>query len=211
MMAEPFAPLRLRQGAHVLDIAWGDGGDTSPLNSIVGSTGRVERFDAAKTTTLALPFGDEVFDAVYGDGLFEHARDSHAVISEIYRVVKTAGAVMVTDADWDTIVVAGSDPELTRKVVRAYADLVPNPNAGRYHRQVLTHCGFREVDVTGQVAGMPYPQAVKTVLEPAIMQGVKTKAFSAHDGAQFLADLQMAEERREFYFAFTTFTGTGTK
>lgn len=210
-MIERYAALRLRQGAHALDIAWGRTDDTPALAALVGGTGRVESFDASKTPALSLPFGDEVFDAVHCTRVFEHASDSHAVISEIYRVVKTAGAVMVTDTDWDTIVVAGSDAELTRKVVRAYAGLLPNPNAGRYHRRVLTHCGFREVEVTGEVLGLPYPEAVKTILEPAVMHGVKAKTFSAHDGAQFLADLQMAEERREFYFAFATFTSRATK
>lgn len=43
------------------------------------------------------------------------------------------------------------------------------------------------------------------------MSAVAAKTVTAHDGARFLADLQMAEERGEFYFAFSLFIATAAK
>jgi ubiquinone/menaquinone biosynthesis C-methylase UbiE len=222
--------LNLREGAHVLDVGCGTGDDVRMLAELVGPHGRVDGVDvsAAMVRTARerglpdnahvqqaeageLPFDDETFDAVRAERVFQHLAEPQAAAKEVYRVLKRHGVAMLIDQDADTIVVAGSEKELTRRVVAAFGDGLANGNAGRQHRGILTNAGFHDVEVNGSIVSLPFPSAVMLVLESGVMNAVASKSITPHDGAQFLADLQMAEERSEFFFAFSLFIGTGVK
>jgi len=222
--------LNLREGAHVLDVGCGTGDDVRMLAELVGPHGRVDGVDVSATMVRTaqerglpdnarvqqaeasgLPFEDETFDAVRAERVFQHLADPDVAAKEVFRVLKRHGVAMLIDQDADTIVVAGSEKELTRRVVAAFGDGLANGNAGRQHRGLLTGAGFHDVEVNGSIVSLPFPSAVMLVLESGVMNAVAAKSITPHDGAQFLADLQMAEERGEFFFAFSLFIGTGVK
>ncbi|MBV9271615.1 MAG: methyltransferase domain-containing protein [Candidatus Eremiobacteraeota bacterium] len=222
--------LRLREGAQVLDVGCGRGDDVRILAELVGSNGCVHGVDVSaamvraaeerglpqnahvqQAEVTALPFEDGTFDAVRAERVFQHLTQPDAAAREIFRVLNRDGVAMLIDQDADTIVVAGSEKGLTRRVVAAFSDGLANGNAGRRHRALLTDCGFRDVEVTGNVVSLPFPSAIVLVLEAGVMNAVASKTITAHDGAQFLADLQMAEERGDFFFAFSLFISTGVK
>lgn len=200
------------------------------LGQLVGAGGRVDGIDVSnamiRTATerglpsnarvvqaavTELPFEDATFDAVRAERVFQHVKEPRAAAKEIHRVLKPGGVAMLIDQDADTIAVAGSAKDLTRRVIVAFSDSLTNGTAGRQHRGLLAECGFRDIDVTVSSVSLPFPSAVALVLEKGVMTGVATKTIPAHDGAQFLADLQMAEERGEFFFAFSLFIATGEK
>lgn len=215
---------------RVLDVGCGTGDDVRILADLVGENGRVERVDVSnamiRTATerglpanahvcqaaaTELPFEDEAFDAVRAERVFQHLFEPHVAAAEIYRVLKPGGVAMLIDQDADTIAVAGSNKDLTRRVIAAFSDSLTNGTVGRQHRGILSGAGFSEIEISGSVVSLPFPSAAALVLEKGVMSGVVAKTVTAHDGARFLADLQMAEERGEFFFAFSLFIATGVK
>lgn len=200
------------------------------LAELVGENGRVEGIDVSnamiQTATerglpanahvcqaqaTELPFENEAFDAVRAERVFQHLLEPRIAASEIYRVLKPGGVAMLIDQDADTIAVAGSKNDLTRRVIAAFSDSLMNGTAGRHLRGILVEAGFRDVEISGSVVSLPFPSAAALVLEKGVMSAVAAKTVTAHDGARFLADLQMAEERGEFYFAFSLFIATAAK
>jgi len=222
--------LRLREGAHVLDVGCAAGDDVRMLAELVGPAGHVEGVDVSRAMVriaaerglppnarireghaTELPFPNETFDAVRAERVFQHLPEPKRAVDELYRVLKAGGVAMVVDQDAETIVVAGSKKDLTRRVIRAFSDGLANGTAGRNHRGMLAHAGFHDIEVSGTVVSLPFPSAVALVLETGVMSGVASKTITPHEGAEFLADLQMAEERGEFFFAFSLFIATGVK
>ena len=219
-----YAALQLQPGMHALDVGCGTGDDVRALAEIVGADGSVTGVDFSQTMideaiargvpqnasflqapATALPFGDEAFDAARAERVFQHLEDPETAAHELHRVLKPGSIVMLIDQDWETLAVAGSGKQLTRTICNAFVDHAPNGWAGRNHRGLLTRAGFHDINVMPVPYMLPYPAAMSLILTPAVEYALKRKAISAHDGARFTADLQMAEERSEFLCAFMLF------
>lgn len=219
-----YAALQLQSGMHVLDVGCGTGDDVRALAEIVGPGGSAAGVDFSQTmideaigrgvpqnasfqqaAATALPFDGQSFDAVRSERVFQHLEEPDAAARELYRVLKPGGVAMLIDQDWETLVVAGSEKTLTRTICNAFVDHAPNGWAGRNHRGLLMRAGFRDITVMPVPYVLPYPAAMSLILTPAVEYALKQKAISAHDGAQWIADLQMAEERDEFLCAFMLF------
>ena len=118
-VGNPFALGKINQGEQVLDIGCGAGVDTilaalsvGPKGSVVGvdivpeMISRAERnlqmmdldnVDFQNTSGENLPFADDTFDAVISNGVINLIPDKEAALSEIIRVLKPAGRLMVAD------------------------------------------------------------------------------------------------------------------
>jgi ubiquinone/menaquinone biosynthesis C-methylase UbiE len=225
-----YEALHLQQGMRVLDAGCGTGDDVRALAEIVGRNGRAcgvdfsqvmideaiargvpENAEFVRASASELPYEDATFDAARSERVFQHLEHPDAAALELHRVVKPGGVVMLLDQDWETLAVAGSEKELTRKICRAFADHGANGWAGRYHRGLLTRAGFHDVVITPFPYMLPYPAAMSLILEPAVEYARSRDIVTAHEAAQFLADLQMAEEREEFVCAFTFFAATARR
>jgi ubiquinone/menaquinone biosynthesis C-methylase UbiE len=225
-----YAALQLREGAYVLDVGCGTGDDVRALAEIVGRSGRACGVDFSQVmideavkrgapanvefrqaSALELPYENETFDAARAERVFQHLEDPDSAARELYRVVKPGAVVMLIDQDWETLVVAGSEKPLTRKICQAFADHGANGWAGRNHRGVLTRAGFRDIAMQPFAYMLPYPQAMQLILEPAVEYARGRNVITAHDAAQWLADLQMAEECGAFLCAFTFFGATARR
>lgn len=114
--SDPLTPARLREfgrvvsaPARVLDAGCGTGATTSVLRRLgyraVGIELSHEALSSAAGAELplarcavdaALPFGDETFDAVYCAEVLEHLFDPGRAISELARVTRIRGHVVVS-------------------------------------------------------------------------------------------------------------------
>jgi ubiquinone/menaquinone biosynthesis C-methylase UbiE len=225
-----YGALQLQPGMRVLDVGCGTGDDVRALAEIAGEHGRACGVDFSqvmideatkrgvpknaeflRASAEQLPYGDATFDAARAERVFQHLQHPDAAAHELHRVLKPDGIVMLLDQDWETLVVAGSEKALTRKICRTFADHGANGWAGRYHRGLLTRAGFRDVAVTPFPYMLPYPAAMSLILEPAVEYARECAVITAHEAAQFFADLQMAEERAEFLCAFTFFAATARR
>lgn len=118
--------MRIFPGNTVLDMGCGPGIDTVILGSIVGETGKVFGIDhdpemvvAAESyaqaenvdgwmkhqqgSALALPFEDEMFDACRSERVFQHLPEPAEALSELIRVTKPSGWIVIVETDWSTL------------------------------------------------------------------------------------------------------------
>ena len=118
-VGNPFALGKINQGEQVLDIGCGAGVDTILAALIVGPKGSVvgvdivpemiaraennlkmmdlDNVDFQITSGENLPFADDTFDVVISNGVINLIPDKEAALSEIIRVLKPAGRLMVAD------------------------------------------------------------------------------------------------------------------
>lgn len=54
--------------------------------------------------------------------------------------------------DWDAFLIDSDDPGLTRTIVHARADAVPNPRVPRRYRALLLDAGFTDVRIEARTA-----------------------------------------------------------
>lgn len=69
-----------------------------------------------------LPFADDTFDLVFSKDVLECITDKASLLSEIHRVLKPGGQIVIAHYDFDTQVFDGSNKALVRKIVQAYSD-----------------------------------------------------------------------------------------
>ncbi len=118
-VGNPFALGPIGRGEVVLDIGCGGGVDTLVSATMVGREGKVMGIDMVSEmlkramenvgkTTLKnvsfqeasaedLPFADEIFDVVISNGVFNLVPDKAKALSEVFRVLKPGGRVMIAD------------------------------------------------------------------------------------------------------------------
>ena len=70
----------------------------------------------------ALPFQDAKFDGVLAARLLLHVSNPESVLSELTRVVRPGGRVVVMDWDFETLAVDHSNRELTRRLLHWRCD-----------------------------------------------------------------------------------------
>ena len=118
-VGNPFSLGKINKGEHILDIGCGAGVDTILAAIIVGPNGSVSGVDIVsemiaraesnlqmmaldnvkfqKVSGENLPFSDDTFDVVISNGVINLIPDKEAALSEIIRVLKPAGRLMVAD------------------------------------------------------------------------------------------------------------------
>jgi ubiquinone/menaquinone biosynthesis C-methylase UbiE len=224
--AESFALLELAEGDHVLDVGCGTGEDArrlaglAPGVAVVGLDVSERKIAEAQARTLGLPrpvefrvgdagrlpFEDTVFDACRADKVFHHLEEPPKALAEMVRVARPGGRVVVSDADYETLVVAAPNPALTRRILHAFSDGLPHGWMGRELPAL-----FREAGLTG-VTVRPYTAVVTEYDDAVLHLREKAKAaVPAADAAAWIASLEAAQRAGRFFCAVTIFTVHGRR
>jgi SAM-dependent methyltransferase len=137
-VGNPFALGPIDQGEAVLDIGCGSGVDaifaammTGPSGKIVGIDATPEMLNRAKKnlafTDLKnvafeaagadnLPFADQKFDVVISNGAFNLVTDKPKALSEVFRVLKSRGRLMVADQ-----ILIGELPKEKKQIIKSWS------------------------------------------------------------------------------------------
>jgi ubiquinone/menaquinone biosynthesis C-methylase UbiE len=147
--------MRIAPGHAVLDVGCGPGTDTIPLAQRVGNTGQVVGVDYDEAMiaeadqraqeagvsdwvvhrhadATALPFEPDTFDAARSERLFQHLPHPELALSEMVRVTRPGGWVVVLDTDHSTLSVDTTEVEIEQRL-KSYRlkHRVHNASAGR--------------------------------------------------------------------------------
>ena len=115
-----------------LDVGAGTGSDARALDaiacdaSIAMCTAAAERGSrTVRGDVQALPFPDAHFGAVRADRVLQHVADPERALSELIRVCRPAGRVVVCDPDQETLAIAvpGVNPELVARIKELRRDV----------------------------------------------------------------------------------------
>jgi SAM-dependent methyltransferase len=205
---------------HVLDVGCGTGDDVRAIAQLVGEFGRVSGVDPSRAmideakargvpsnadfslgSALELPFSDAAFDAVRAERVLQHLTDPERAARELRRVVKPDGTALTLDQDWEALSIAGADREITRRIVRAFADRIGNAWAAREARGVLRRAGFSSVEIGPLIATPALPAAFDLFLQSAMDVARSAGAVDDEAARRWLHALLEADRRGEFYCA----------
>ncbi len=163
--------LALAAGNHVLDAGCGPGIDVCMLAERVGPSGKAPGIDAdpemiaaararagqlglegivsfEEADATALPFSDETFEAVRSERVLMHLSRPAAAVSELVRVTKGGGRLVLVDMDWGSLSIASAQVETERTLVRLLAErCLENGFSGRNLYRQVKEAGVSEVSV----------------------------------------------------------------
>jgi SAM-dependent methyltransferase len=104
-----------------------------------------------------LPIADASADRVLCHDVLECLREPDALIMEAARVLRPGGRLVLAHTDYDTLVFASEDLELTRRLVHAYCDTqqpwmgAVDGTIGRHLAEIARRCGLVVEDVQATV------------------------------------------------------------
>ncbi len=223
----------IRAGGTVLDLGCGQGPTVAHLLAGVGLSGRVvaadregrglaavrERHPAdcadgrlvlvGLDVAASLPFASASFDAVICQNVIECVVDRDSLLAEMTRILRPGGVAVVGHYDFDGVLLASDDRELTRRMVHGYAD----------HVQKWQDAADGQMGrlLPGLVARSPFSQAVtETVLYVDLTLSDESYARAHLDGMvalsegfgipwecgrAWLASLEARSSAGQFYYA----------
>jgi ubiquinone/menaquinone biosynthesis C-methylase UbiE len=165
--------MNIQPDSRVLDVGCGPATDTLLFAKFIGPKGRVVGVDfdpkmveeanaelkKSRTTknvrhvvgdVHSLPFGDGEFDRAHAERLFQvlPKADAPKVFSELHRVLKPGGVIVLVDTDWASASVNYSNLELERRLIQFFgAHMRPNGFAARHLPEMLNQEAYQEIKV----------------------------------------------------------------
>ncbi|MFD8247310.1 methyltransferase domain-containing protein [Nocardia sp. NPDC059691] len=217
--------LAVEPGERVLDIGSGTGTEVIELSERVGpdgdavgadpnpamlaiARGRAETADSrarfVEATAYQLPFSDGYFDAVRCERVYQHLDDPAAATTEIARVLRQAGRVLLIDTDWHTVIAHPGDPDVLARLSKAMLTTTPNPASGRRLRGLLTAAGFT-IDDMGSEAVIWNPDTALPLYMQMISSASTSGAITEQEGRDLLATMDAGIAKGDYHLSVTMF------
>jgi ubiquinone/menaquinone biosynthesis C-methylase UbiE len=227
-----FALLDLQPGRRVLDVGCGTGDDARAMAQRVAPAGRVIAVDGSQHMIAAarqrsegcdlpvefqvadahqLPFAENSFDASRADRLFMHLESPAKALSEMKRVTRPGGQVLVYEVDFETLTVDHPDRERTRKIVNTWCDGFRNGWLGRHVPSLFREVGLDEVRITPATLWLRYPLAMQMVGPATVERACAAGLLTQGEGERWLQALQQHYEASLLFCTLTGFLVVGRK
>jgi SAM-dependent methyltransferase len=97
---------------------------------------------------MSLPFESGYFDSSRSERLFQHLSSPDQALSEMVRVTKSGGWIVVLDTDWSTVSVDTAEVEIEQRIKRFRTEQsLYNGFAGRQLYRLLKQQRLKDVSV----------------------------------------------------------------
>jgi SAM-dependent methyltransferase len=226
------ATLAPQPGEVAVDVGCGTGAEVRRLAALVGESGRSvgiephpglravatqqaaeegSRAEFVDGDAVALPFDDASVDVIRSERVFQHLPDPQAAASEMARVLRPGGRVVIIDSDWATAVTRPGDPDVQRRLNEATMRRTPNPRAGRDLRTQLQRAGLvTDPDIGSTAVVFPdFLLADPTMLRINAKLAVEEGAITAAEAELLIDEVVAAAAVGEAFFAVTMFAVVG--
>jgi len=228
--------LNIENGSSVLDIGCGTGDDVLAMAELVGPNGKVIGIDNSKTLieeangrskleqvpvqfrvgdVHKLDFADDAFDGCRVDRFFQHLHDRQHALSEMIRVTRPGGRIVIMDPDWGTMIVEAPNRGLTREIIDNHIDqLVLNPWCGRELYKLFQKAGLKNVAVadTATLVLTDFSTANQLwFIDKAANLMIEEKPSLADKVKSWVSYLKQADDEGFFFSAITGFIAVGEK
>jgi ubiquinone/menaquinone biosynthesis C-methylase UbiE len=228
---QSFALLALSEGDQVLDVGCGTGADARAIAgrlagvSVMGVDRSDEKIREARALTLGLPrpvdfrvgdahalgFEDETFDACRADRVFHHLTDPPRALGEMVRVARPGGRVVVSDTDYDSLVVEAPDVLLTRRILAHHTERMESGRIGRRLPGLLRAAGLEAVTVTPYAAvATAYDEEVLKLRDKAD-RASQAGAITPAEALAWVESLTASDRAGRFVCAQIVLTVSGRK
>ena len=229
--------MHTQSGHKVLDLGCGPGTDTIPLAPLVGANGQViggdydeamiaeaeQRAEQACVNTwvkhnrvdaMSLPFENDYFDSCRSERLFQHLINPAQALSEMTRVTKPGGWVVVVDSDWGSLSTDSDETDIERRLVRFLAESsLHNGYSGRklyrlFKQQNLSDISFEAFPVaTPNYALARQATQAEKIEQEALLAG----AINGEELHRWQTSLKQAESDGIFFCSVNVWLFAGRK
>lgn len=218
-----FGFLDAREGDSVLDVGCGPGGAARALAPRVGSTGRVVGVDNSLTMIVEarrraagsgvpvefqvgdahrLPFTDSSFDVCFSAATFTLVENPRQALSEMIRVARPGGRVVVSAADFGSWIFDAFDQDLTRRFMAFVSDHETNGAIARQLRRLFVESGLDEVRMALRASAFTDYDYVRDVwLGPWLDDARRAGVLTAEEATRWATDLEERHARGLFLLA----------
>lgn len=227
---QTYSSLEVTQGEHILDVGCGIGSDVQALAKIVGSNGLVVGVDSSETMIQEaqkrsqeldlvvkyqqgdiynLEFPDNTFDACRADRLFHFLDNPTKALDEMLRVTRPGGRVVISEPDWQTLVVDHIDSLLTHKILN-HKNL---SCIGRKLPALFRKAHLQEIvviPVTIILTDFALASQIFHLLE-IYKKAIYMNIVSTNEVAEWLTSLMRANQENLFFSSLTGFIVSGKK
>ena len=211
-------------GERLLDVGCGPGFYVAELLERVGESGHVTGVDTSKpmlaiaarrveghanvelleAPATALPFDSDSFDAAISVQVLEYVEDVAGALSELHRVLRPGGRLVVWDVDWETVSMRTDYPARLRRVLEAWDRHLVHRSLPAVLAASLRDAGFTDISVEGHsfTTGEFTPDAYGASLIGVIgnyLAGLDD--FPDEESTAWAQEQSDLGERGEFYFA----------
>jgi ubiquinone/menaquinone biosynthesis C-methylase UbiE len=232
-----YEQMQIQPEQKVLDVGCGPGTDTIPLAQKVGPSGQIIGVDSDTkmiaeaeqraqkagisawvihkcADAIELPFESNYFDACRAERLFEHLLDPAKALSEMVRVTKSDGWIVVLDSDWGSFSIDANEIESERRLVRFFSEhFVNNGYSGRQLYRLFKQQGL--VDISTQMCGVTftdYPFTRQLVLMDKSEREALAQGFIAIQELEKLHDFwEQANVNGDFFASVSMILVSGRK
>jgi len=221
----------VREGDRVLDVGCGVGHEALRLAKQVQRNGRVVGIDRGewmiteakrRAMGLSLPlefyladashsdFNDQSFDLARAERVLLFVKEPRRVLSEMVRVVRSGGEVVIFDFDHDGFVLDASDQSLFRRMKDLLFDAVPNGSIGRQLPRLCRESGLVDIRVLPHVFLAPYG-LWRSLVKGTLTKAVEAGSLSAAELDHWWSELDAADREGRFFEASVGFIVAGKK
>ncbi|HEX8085378.1 MAG TPA: methyltransferase domain-containing protein [Solirubrobacteraceae bacterium] len=221
-------------GDRVVDVGCGPGFYVADVLDRVGPEGAVTGIDVAdamlalaarrvdgrpgatveRGEATSIPLPDASVDRAVSVQVFEYLPDIAAGLSELRRVVRPGGRVVLWDIDWSTLSWHSGDDARMERMQAAWDRHLVHPVLPRTLGASLRAAGFGDVRAEGHLFTTTSmdPETFGGNLPSIIREFVGTlEDVPADEADAWLEDLRDVDARGEYFFALTQFCFTATR
>ena len=166
-----------------------------------------------------LPFDDETFDAVRSARVFQHLSNPERALQECVRVLKPNGRIVVSEPDWDTLVVDASTKEVfdiwdRMKKINIEHGLINGRMGIQLYRLFGDDGGLlQERQIYGDTIVITDFEVVKKFgdLDRMIEQSLHRRVVTQDEVDKLLQDMEQKHHQGTYVTSVTIFTVSGVK
>lgn len=230
-----YQALEIKPGDTLLDVGCGTGDDVIALAGMVGAAGKVVGVDKnpamvaegwRRQNTLGLPvefqiadshdlpFPDNHFNGCRSDRAVQHMDEPVKAISEMARVTCQNGKVVVSEPDWDTLLIDLENKHLVRKLIHFITDnIVKHGWIGRQLPRFFKAANLRNISVsTDSLLINNFSLAEKIYgFKRHSITGLQKNFFTQQEIDELFNELDEAERKGCFFCSAQGFMVSGIK
>ena len=159
--------MNLQRGSITADLGCGLGFDVWRFSAMVGPAGQAIGVDSSmaliqsarsassgfpavefiQADIQSLPFGSGVLDSCKIDRTLQHVERPAAVVNEMFRTIRSRGAVVCAEPDWGTFVIDDARHPFAQQIAQVWCEGFRNPHIGRELGERLKEAGFVDLQI----------------------------------------------------------------